>query len=208
MCTKLARYVCHGLEALCTFNHPSLTSCGMSYFLIPYSLWPTPFRGLVLLDCGLFFLQPTLLLLSALLPSFPAISLCYSYCDVIWPKPTRPFWAFYLFFFQWLSMVIGPFDYITYKLLCPIYFLLGILGPFTFLGHPQPFLIMRFHGLLLTPLGFPSPITLSFILGAHGLSINPLLSLLALLRACCGPFSLFYIIYCPWICYFSPSGLL
>ena len=59
------------------------------------------------------------------------------------------------------------------------------------LGHPWSicfpwaslaiFLTLRFHEFLLTPLGFPDPITLSFILGAHGLAINPLLSLLALL---------------------------
>ena len=70
------------------------------------------------------------------------------------------------------------------------------------------FLILYSHGLLLTPLGFLSLITLSFILGAHGLSINPLLSLLALLRACCGPFSFFYITCCPWVCYFSLWALL
>ena len=80
-------------------------------------------------------------------------------------------------------------------LLHPIYFLLGVLGPSTFLGHPRPFLILRPHELLLTPLGFLGPITLSFILGAHGLAINPLLYVLALLRACYGPFSLFHIAY-------------
>ena len=85
------------------------------------------------------------------------------------------------------------FYYITFGLLCPIYFLLGILGPFTFLGHPWSFLILCSHGLLLTHLGFPDPITLSFILRAHGLSISPWLSLLALFRACCNPFSLFHI---------------
>ena len=63
------------------------------------------------------------------------------------------------------------------------------------LGHPWLihfpwaslafFLTLHSHGLLLTPLDFPGPITLSFILGAHVLAINPLLSLLALLRACC-----------------------
>ena len=84
------------------------------------------------------------------------------------------------------------------------------------LGHPRPicfswassalFLILRSYGLLLTPLGFPSPITLSFILKTHRLSISPLLSLLALLQACCGSFSLFYFTYCPWVCYFSLSG--
>ena len=70
-------------------------------------------------------------------------------------------------------------------LLRPIYFLLGVLGPFTFLGHPWPFLILRPHGLLLTLLAFPDPITLSFIFRAHGLVINLLLSLLVL-RVCCG----------------------
>ena len=47
---------------------------------------------------------------------------------------------------------------------------------------------MLFRSLLI-PLGFPGPITLSFILRVHGLTINPLLSLLSLLWACRGPFS-------------------
>ena len=38
------------------FCHPSLTSDGVSYFLIPYSLWPTPFIGRALLDYRLLFL--------------------------------------------------------------------------------------------------------------------------------------------------------
>jgi len=38
------------------------------------------------------------------------------------------------------------------------------------------FLILHTYGLLLTLLDFPGPITLSFILGIYGLSINPLLS--------------------------------
>ena len=44
---------------VCTPYRPSWTSYGVSYFLIPHSLWPTPLRGRALLDCGLFFLQPT-----------------------------------------------------------------------------------------------------------------------------------------------------
>ena len=78
------------------------------------------------------------------------------------------------------------------------------------LGHPwlicfpwafsAIFLILCFHRLLLTYLGFLGPITLSFILGLYVLSISPLLSLLALLRACCGLFLLFYITNCPWVC--------
>ena len=106
------------------------------------------------------------------------------------------------------SRYFGLLYYIACGFLYPIYFFLGILGPFAFLEHPWPFfLILRSHGLLLISLGFTSPITVSFILGVHGLSINPLLSLLALLRACCDTFSLFYITYCPWVCYFSLSRL-
>ena len=69
-------------------------------------------------------------------------------------------------------MFIGPFDYITCGFLCPVYFLLGILGPLTFLGHSWLFLILCFHGLLLTSLDFSNSITLSFILRA-GLSSTP-----------------------------------
>ena len=171
-------------------------------------LWLALLRGWALFDCGLFLLQPTLLLLSAVLLPFPTKLFWHSCCDVIRLRLARLLWVCYLFFSQWLSMVIGPFDYIACGFLCPVYFLLGILGPLTFLGHPQPFLILCSHGLLLTHLVFLGPITLSLILGAHGPAINPLLSLFALLRAYCASFSLFYITYCPWVCYFSLFGLL
>ena len=82
--------------------------------------------------------------------------------------------------------------YIAYELLCPISFSLGILAHF---------LILHFHGLLITLLGFPGPITISFILGAHGLPLTPYF-LTSLLRACWGPFLLFYITWCPWVYYF------
>ena len=65
------------------------------------------------------------------------------------------------------------------------------------------FLILHSYRLVLTHLSFYGPITLPFIPRAYGLSINPLLSLLALLRSWYDPLSLFYITYCPWICYFS-----
>ena len=109
-----------------------------------------------------------------------------------------------------ITLLVGsfvPFIFFWASLTCLLS--LGFLGPFAFLGLPWPFfLTLRSHGLLLTPLGFPGPITLSFIFGAHGLAINPLLSLLALLRACCDPFSLFYITYYPWVYYFYLSELL
>ena len=171
-------------------------------------LWLALLRGWALFDCGLFLLQPTLLLLSAVLLPFPTKLFWHSCCDVIRLRLARLLWVCCLFFSQWLSIVIGPFDYIACRFLCPVYFLLSILGPLTFLGHPQPFLILYSHGLLLTPLVFPGPITLSLILGAHGPAINPFLSLFALLRAYCASFSLFYITYCPWVCYFSLFELL
>ena len=79
------------------------------------------------------------------------------------------------------------------------------------LGRPGPicfpwaslalFLTLDFYGLLLNSLAFLGPITLSLILGAHGLAINPLLSLFSLLWVCYDPFSLFHIIYCPWFAF-------
>ena len=190
-----------------TFCRPSLVSYGMSYFLASHSLKPAPFEVGLLLGRGLFLLQPTLLLFSAIF-AFPAIPPCYSCCGVIWPKPVGPLWACCLFFPQWLSIVIwtfwlrclqAPVSHLPFGHPWPIYFLWAFLALS---------LTLYSHRLLLTPLYFLGPITLSFILRSHGLAINPLLSLLALLRACCGPFSFFYITYCPWVCHFSLSELL
>ena len=75
---------------------------------------------------------------------------------------------------------------------------LGLPGPVCFpWASSALFLTLHSHGLLLNSLGFLDPITLSLILGVHGLAINPLLSLLSLLWVCRDPFSLFHIIYCP-----------
>ena len=124
---------------ICTSCRPSLTSYGVSYFLIPYSLWSTPFRGRALLDCGLFFLQPNLLFLSAVLLLFPTVPFCHSCCDVIWPQPVESLWDCCLFFSQWLSIVIWVLYYIACGLFCPIYFLLGILDPFSNFAFPWTF---------------------------------------------------------------------
>ena len=87
-------------------------------------------------------------------------------------------------------------------------FSLGRLGPVCFPWVSSAlFLTLHFYGLLLNSLGFLGPITLSLILGAHGLAINPLLSLLSLLWVCHDPFSLFHIIYCPWFAFsFFPGS--
>ena len=78
-------------------------------------------------------------------------------------------------------------------------FSLGRPGPVCFpWASSALFLTLHSHGFLLNSLGLPGPITLSLILGAHRFAVNPLLSLLSLLWAYRGPFSLFHIIYCPW----------
>ena len=70
--------------------------------------------------------------------------------------------------------------FLTHSIACglpwPISSSLGILGPFSFLGHPWPIPILNSHELLLILLGFPGPITISFTFGVHGLFINPLLT--------------------------------
>ena len=86
---------------------------------------------------------------------------------------------------QCSSMVIR-FTYVTWGFLDPWHCLWTPLVHFFLLGYPWPicfpwvssahFLIIHSHELLLTLLGFSGPITISFILGAHELSINPLLS--------------------------------
>ena len=81
-------------------------------------------------------------------------------------------------------------------------FSLGRLGPVCSPWATSTlFLTLHSYGLLLNSLGFPDPITLSLILGVHGFAIDPLLSLLSLLWACRGPFSLFHIIYCSWFAF-------
>ena len=71
--------------------------------------------------------------------AFLAVPFCYSCCDVICSKPTGPFWVCCSFSSSWLNVVIWPLYYIARGLFCPIYFLLGILDLFAFLGLPWPF---------------------------------------------------------------------
>ena len=84
-------------------------------------------------------------------------------------------------------------DFLTYGLLCPFCFCLGILSPF-----PNFVFLWAFTGFI----GLPWPNYFILILGVYGPAINLLLSLLALLWACRDPFLLFFhIIHCPWVCY-------
>ena len=113
---------------------------------------------------GLIFLWPT-----SWLPSFPTILFCYScYNDSILLGLFRP--AVYSFP-QWLGMAIG---FPIYGLLCPFCLSLGHPWPTCFLWASLALLLtMHFHGLLLTSLGFPGPITLFSSLGFMGLPLTP-----------------------------------
>ena len=56
------------------------------------------------------------------------------------------------------------------------FILLGILDHL--LGHPQLIPILHSHGLLLSLLGFPTQITISFTFGVYGLFHQPLIYLI------------------------------
>ena len=92
-------------------------------------------------------------------------------------------WACCMFFSQLVSMTQYDhwiYTHTTLGILDPLHCLWAPFANFFLHRYPWPFsahfLILHSHGLLLTLLCFPGPITLSFILGAHGLSINPLFS--------------------------------
>ena len=147
-----------------------------------------------LLDYGFSPLEPILYSFRNLV-AIPAIPLCYSCYGVTWPVLAGPplgllhvllsigfndpVWSLDLyscyFGLSWpITLFVGPFGL--------------FLSPWASSAH---FLILYSHEFLLTLLGFLGPITLSFILGAHGLFIN--LFLTSLLWAYHGPFLLFYI---------------
>ena len=179
---------------ICTFCHPSLTSYDVSYFydfsfFMACSLQGLDFAWLWALLLSTYSFAPFCSL--ATISCYTTLSFllwCYLGLLLILLSMTQyDHWVFY---------------YIACGLLCPIYFSLGhplpICFPWAssaiFSNSAFSWVFTNFFGF---PLGFPSPITLSFILGAHELSISPLLSLLALLHAWCGLFSLFYITSCP-----------
>ena len=130
--------------------------------------------------------------------SHTAIPLYYSCCEVVCLNLVGPT------VYSFPNGLVWPLVLLLHYWRAPVSHLFS-------LGRPEPvcfpwassalFLTLHSHGLLLNSLGFPSLITLSLILGVHGFAINPLLSLLSLLWACHGPFSLFHIIYYPWIAF-------
>ena len=144
-----------------------------SCFLISHPFMACFLWGWALFDYGLSFIQPVLLLFFAVLyflPYHSVIPAVMSYDPSLlgFFGPTA---CSSLNDFVWLL------GFLLHYLRAPVSYLFP-------LGHPWPicfpwaslalFLTLRSHEILLTPLGFLGPITLSFILGAHGLAINPL----------------------------------
>ena len=197
------------------FKGSSAHSTAYPWLLMAWAIfWFLIFYGLLPLGVGYCLIvgSSSFNLLSYSFHSLATISCRTTLPFLLWCYLTPACWAslgLLLIFF-----LMTQYGHLGFVLHC-LWVLLSHLFPS---GHPWPiyffwaslalFLTLCSYGFLLTPLGFLSPITLSFILGAYGLAINPLLSLLALLRACCGPFSLFYITFCPWLCHFSLSELL
>ena len=92
--------------------------------------------------------------------------------------------------------------FLTYGLLCPSCFSLGILGPFACLGLPRPFFLTLYsHGLLLTSLGFPGPITSYSSLEFMGLPSIPYSLRLHCFEPAAARSYFFHIIHCPWVSY-------
>ena len=171
----------------CTVCRPFLT-----IFWFPFPLWLAPLRGQALLDGGLCLSSAHLFSCYYLLPYHSIIPVEKLFASIlpslfgpaVYSSPNGPLQPLVLLLHHWRVLVSHLFS-------------LGRPWPICFPWTSSTlFITLHSHGLLLSSLGFPGPITLSLILEVHGLIINPLLSLLSLLWAYRGPFSLFHIIYC------------
>ena len=129
----------------CAFCRSPLTFYDVNCFLISHSSQLASFKGWVLLDCGLFFLQP-------ILYSFhnPTATFCHTTFVVLavvlfnlcllglfgpaaYSSPNDSIWSLILY-----SCYFGLFltHFIAFGLFYPISFFLTILNPFAFLGYP------------------------------------------------------------------------
>ena len=148
------------------FCRSSLTSYGVNWssdFLF--------FIGLLLLRAGPYLIVGFPLFSQFSAPSVTLLSfLPYHFVipAVVLFDPCLPglFWAYCMFFFQWLSIVIGfilillwafLIHYIACGLICPISFFLDILGPFASLGILGPFSNSTFPWVFTNSFGLPWP---------------------------------------------------
>ena len=114
------------------------------------------------------------------LATIPIMLLCYSCRGVKWPQLARP-----LLGFLRILLLIGYNDPVWsldlyscyFRLSWPITLLVGSFVPFlSSLGILGSFSNFALPWTFTNSFGLLDPITLPFIHGAHGLSINPLLS--------------------------------
>jgi len=177
--------VCHGLKAhLCIlslildhlwrelfFDSPFFIGLLLSragpYLIAGFPIFSPSFAPSVVLLPFLPYHStiPTMVLFDPCLLGFFRPTACFSLNDSIW----------------WLDLYSCYFGFLN-----PLHCLWAPLSHFFLLKHPWPicfpwassahFPTLHSHGLLLTLLSFPGPITSSFISGAHGFSIKPLLS--------------------------------
>ena len=151
----------------------------------PFPLWLALLRDWALLDGGLYFSLAHPFSYYHFLPYYSIIPVVKLFASIllglfgpaVYFSPNGLVRPLVLLLHYWRAPVSHLFSFGRPG---PVYF------PWT---SPAFFLTLHSHGLLLNSLGFPSPITLSLIFGAHRLAINPSLSLLSLLWACHGPFS-------------------
>ena len=158
----------------------------LTIFQFLFPLWLALLRNWALLNSGLCFSSAHPFSCYHLLPYhsiIPAAKLFAStllsfFGPAVYSSPNGSVQPLVLLLHNWRAPVSHLFS-------------LGRPGPVCFpWASSAIFLTLHSPGLLLNSSGFPGPITLSLILGVHGLAINPLLSLLSLLWAYRGPFSL------------------
>ena len=182
-------------SAYCFLIRRGLKACLHS---LPFVLWllmwvtfwfPAPLRGWYLVVTGLYTSFGPFLDCPHFLP----------YYSVIPAVMTQSYWASLgLPFILFLSGLTWPLVFLLMSSCVPFVFSLGHSWPICFLWASLSFLLtLHSHELLLTSLSFPNPITLFSSLGFMGLPLTPYFLCLHYFWACSGPFSLFYIIYCP-----------
>lgn len=139
-----------------------------------FLLWLALFRGWALLGDGFCFSSAHPFSSCHLLPYHSIIPAAKLFClnltgPAIYPSPNGLVRPLVLILYHWRAPVSHLFS-------------LGRLGPVCFpWASSALFLTLHYHGFLLNSLSFPGPITLSLILGVHGLAINPLIFLFSLL---------------------------
>ena len=164
-----------------------------SWLLMAWTVfWPSLLHGLLpprvgpCLIVGLALSFSPLFVPSVSLPMFLPCHSIIPIAVLFNPCLLCLFQAYYMDFLQWPSILIGFILMPLWGFFWPIMLVLGSFGPFLppwaslvyFLpfGILDPLPSLHSHRFLLTLLGFSNPITISFILGVHGLFINPLLS--------------------------------